>query len=127
MLPLMSHSINYDIIINTDPSGEPMTYELVSLRQENLTVEAAEKDLWLGREKSMSLVNAAIPGPSHRTSRSTRLASRKPFLERGLAFTGRFAGEKSLDADVLVEFAPVNTVPSANQSPVLAFYWCRVH
>ncbi len=70
---------------------------------------------------------ATILAPSSRTSRSAGLASREPFLERGLAFTGWFAGKEALDADILIEFAPMNPVPSADQSPVVTFCWCCVN
>jgi hypothetical protein len=58
----------------------------------------------------------AAPGSdaSDGTSRRSFRASREPFLERGLAFTGMFAGQESLNADVLVELAPVDAVPSTD-------------
>lgn len=64
---------------------------------------------------------AAILRTSNGTSCSAGPASGKPFLKRGLAFPGRFAGEETLDADVLVEFVPMNAMPSADQAPVFAF------
>ena len=56
----------------------------------------------------------AAPGSdaSSGTPRRSFRAIRKPFLERGLAFTGMFAGQEALNADVLVELAPVDAVPS---------------
>jgi hypothetical protein len=56
----------------------------------------------------------AAPGSdvSSGTSRRSFRASREPFLERGLAFAGMFAGQESLNADVLVELAPMDAVPS---------------
>ena len=56
----------------------------------------------------------AAPGSdaSAGTSRRSFRAIRKPFLERGLAFTGMFAGQEAINADVLVELAPVDAVPS---------------
>ncbi len=56
----------------------------------------------------------AAPGSeaSNGSSRRSFRAIRKPFFERGLAFTGMFAGQEALNADVLVELAPVDAVPS---------------
>jgi hypothetical protein len=56
----------------------------------------------------------AAPGSdaSSGASRRSFCTIRKPFLKRGLAFAGMFAGQESLNADVLVELAPVDAVPS---------------
>ena len=46
------------------------------------------------------------------TSSCSFRAIRKPFLERSLTFTGMSAGQEALNADVLVELAPMDAVPS---------------
>lgn len=74
-----------------------------------------------GNRKVGGQLVTTIPGSSTRTSCSAWPSSREPFLKRGLAFPRWFAGEEAFDADVLVELDPVNAVPSANQSPALAF------
>jgi hypothetical protein len=45
----------------------------------------------------------------------------QPTLEGGLGFTGRLTEEEILDAYVLIEIGPVNTLSSPNQPPVLPF------
>ncbi len=67
-----------------------------------------------------------ISGTSSRTTCTTGPTSREPFLKRGLAFSGRFSRKQALDADVLVELVPMNAMPTADQSPALAFYLCGV-
>ena len=56
----------------------------------------------------------AAPGSDASEGASRRIfrAIRKPFLERSLTFTGMFACQEALNADVLVELAPVDAVPS---------------
>lgn len=63
-----------------------------------------------------------IPGTSRRTSFATGPAGEEPFLKRRLAFSGRSAREETFNADILIKLLPVNSMPSADQSPAAAFY-----
>lgn len=77
-------------------------------------------------EEGKGQLVTTIPGTSNGTSCTAWPSGREPLLKRGLALPGRFAGEEAFDANVFVEFFPVNAVPSADQAPVFAFCWCRV-
>lgn len=62
----------------------------------------------------------AIPGMSSSTTCATGPRV-EPFLKRGLALPEWYAGEEAFDTDVFVKFVRANAVPSADQSPALAF------
>ena len=79
------------------------------------------------RGRRVAWLVAAILGMSSSTSCFAGPASEEPFLKRRLAFTGWSACEEVLDADVFVELVPVNSVPSADQSPALTFYGCGMN
>lgn len=51
-----------------------------------------------------------------------RLPAFQPLLERRLALAGGPAGQQAFDVEILIEILPVNTLPFADQPPVIAFF-----
>lgn len=53
---------------------------------------------------------------------SNGIATLEPTVKRRLTFAGRFAGQKTIHADVLVQIRPVNARTATDQAPPAALF-----